>query len=158
MKGQSAIEYLVTYGWMVLAVAIVGGIAYDSVSGSCSRSFSGFYADSVSVGSFGIDSNGNFRVSLKNDQYQQLNIKKFNVSSSDTTRYKDLDKLVDPGESTALRVPGYSQGESCQTLDVEMEFDRGPLEGQSVKGSIEAPINIDSVTVPSSPSSLDADA
>lgn len=31
MKGQSAIEYLMTYGWMLLVVAIVGGAIITTV-------------------------------------------------------------------------------------------------------------------------------
>jgi fucose permease len=30
-KGQSAIEYLMTYGWMLLVVAIVGGAVITTV-------------------------------------------------------------------------------------------------------------------------------
>lgn len=30
-KGQSAIEYLMTYGWMLLVIAIVGGAIYAEV-------------------------------------------------------------------------------------------------------------------------------
>jgi hypothetical protein len=33
-KGQSAIEYLMTYGWMFLVIAIVGGAIYASVQDS----------------------------------------------------------------------------------------------------------------------------
>lgn len=156
MKGQSAIEYLVTYGWMVLAVAIVGGVAYNSVSGSCSRSFTGFYADSVSVGSYGIDAQGNFKISLENNEYQTIKVERFNVSSTETTRYKDLSVFVGPGESTDLKVPGYSRSETCQNLQVKMVFDRGPLEGQVVRGTIEAPISVDAVQPPNAPYALAA--
>ena len=33
MKGQTAIEYLMTYGWMLLVVAIVGGAIITTVQG-----------------------------------------------------------------------------------------------------------------------------
>lgn len=33
LAGQSAIEYLMTYGWMLLVVAIVGGTIFSVVDG-----------------------------------------------------------------------------------------------------------------------------
>ena len=157
-KGQSAIEYLVTYGWMVLAVAIVGGIAYNSVSGSCQRSFAGFYTDAVAVEQFGVDTQGNFKVSLENNRYSSIKVRMFNVSSESSQRYKDLSVKVDPGSSQDLSVPGYSQAQECTELDVTMVFDKGPLKKQVISGTIRAPIKVEEVTIPEAPISADATA
>ena len=157
-KGQSAIEYLITYGWMVLAVAIVGGIAYNSVSGSCQRSFTGFYTDAVSIEQFGVDTQGNFRVSLENNRFSSIQVQRFNVSSESAERYKDLSVNVDPGSSQDLSVPGYSQAEGCTELDVRMVFDKGPLKNQVLTGTIRAPISVEEVTIPGAPISADATA
>lgn len=41
-KAQSAIEYLMTYGWMLLVVAIAGGAVFSLVSNQGIESVSGF--------------------------------------------------------------------------------------------------------------------
>ena len=97
MKGQSAIEYLVTYGWMLLAVGLVGGIAFDSFRGACTSSFTGFYTDTVNVDNFGTTTNGQLQLAVKNDRFQSINIQKFNVSSEEANRFKILNTTVSPG-------------------------------------------------------------
>lgn len=157
-KGQSSIEYLVTYGWMVLAVAIVGGIAYDSVGSGCQRTFTGFFDDTVSVGTFGVDTQGNFKVSLENQEFRSITVEQFNVTSGGRTRVKTLDRQIEAGTSDDLKVPGYSQGGGCSDLKVRMVYDKGPLQDQVIRGSIQAPISIEAVELPDSPHSLDAQA
>ncbi|MFB6158187.1 MAG: hypothetical protein ABEJ95_00835 [Candidatus Nanohalobium sp.] len=157
-KGQSSIEYLTTYGWMILAVAVVGGVAYDNIGSSCTRSFSGFYSGDVEVKNFGVDGDGSFKVSLENEKYYTLEVKRFNVSSEDSSRYKDLSVSISPGGVAQLSVPGYSHAETCKTLDVEMVYDKGPLKGQVLRGTVRAPISIDAVAVPAAPYSLGAEA
>ena len=42
MKAQSAIEYLMTYGWMLLVVAIVGGAIFSVAQGQAVVESTGF--------------------------------------------------------------------------------------------------------------------
>jgi hypothetical protein len=141
-KGQSAIEYLTTYGWMILAVAVVSGVAYSSIQSSCTETFSDFYTDAIEVNNFGIDGSGNFAISLKNSRYSKLEFNSINISIDDKYIQKEPELNLTAGESGQLKIPGFSDSEACNTLDVKINFDRGNLEDQDVTGIIRAPIRI----------------
>lgn len=53
-EGQSAIEYLMTYGWMLLVVAIVGGSIFSTVSGQCLNDVTGFTGQTVEVSDYAL--------------------------------------------------------------------------------------------------------
>lgn len=143
MKGQSAIEYLTTYGWMVLAVAVVGGIAYANIQASCTRTYADFYTDAVSVEDFGLDGAGDFAVSLKNDRYQELDFNSINITIRDEYRAETgLSLNLKPGESGQIGVSGFDSSQSCNTLQVDLNFDRGNLSNQEATGIVNAPIQI----------------
>lgn len=141
-KGQSAIEYLTTYGWMILAVAAVSGIAYSSIQSSCTRSFSDFYTDAIEVNDFGLSGNGDFLMSVKNTGYSEIQFNSINVTVNDENIFKDLDLNLTSGSSDQITLSGFTSTQSCNTLDVEMDFDRGGLTGQEVTGIIRSPIDI----------------
>lgn len=48
-KGQSAIEYLMTYGWMLLVVAVVGATVFSVTQGRSVSSVSGFTGSDVGL-------------------------------------------------------------------------------------------------------------
>lgn len=139
-KGQSAIEYLTTYGWMMLAVAIVGGIAYSNIQATCTRSTSDFYTDAIAINDFGIGGEGNFVLSLKNDRYTEIEFTKLNVTIDDQSKWKNPDKNLTSGESKQVKISGFQSTDACNTLDVRLTFNRGQLKDQKVTGFIRAPI------------------
>ena len=58
-KGQLAIEYLTTYGWMLLVIAIVGGAIFTTVQNSSQiESTSGLANADVQVEEFGVTDSG----------------------------------------------------------------------------------------------------
>ena len=58
LSGQSAIEYLMTYGWMLLVVAIVGGSVFSVFNQENLETVSGFQGDDVLVDNFGTTNEG----------------------------------------------------------------------------------------------------
>ena len=73
-KGQSAIEYLMTYGWMLLVVAIVGGAVFSVVQSQSVESVSGFTGGDVTVDDFGVTSDGGLQVSMRNTGSETVEI------------------------------------------------------------------------------------
>ncbi|MEF8880234.1 MAG: hypothetical protein V5A72_00185, partial [Candidatus Nanohaloarchaea archaeon] len=66
MKGQSAIEYLTTYGWMLLVVAIVGGAIFTTIQNRANiQQATGFQGEKVQISEFGMTDNGNLAVELR---------------------------------------------------------------------------------------------
>ena len=87
-KGQTAIEYLMTYGWAILIILIVAGVlAYYGVFAPQSLlgpSISGFSSIAV-ITPWDLDSAGNLRVLLENRVGQEIKV--FNI-------YGDTDSEV----------------------------------------------------------------
>lgn len=143
MKGQSAIEYLATYGWMILAVSIVAGLAYTNIQTSCTRSSSDFYTDAISINDFGLDGEGNLLISVENSRYEEISFKSVNVTVDDEFVYEDLDFNLTSSEQSQISIPGFQSTRGCNTLQVGINFDRGNLTDQEVTGIIRAPIGFE---------------
>jgi hypothetical protein len=158
MKGQSSIEYLMTYGWMLFAVAIVGSIIYSSVPSSCQSSSQGFRGTSLDIENYAFTGSGDLKFSLKNFEDETITIKKINVSSGSRERSKRYSKSIDYLSSDIVGLKGYSPNGECQSLDVKIIYDRGPLNNQQITGTVRAPVGVMKVPIPDSPIGLNASA
>jgi len=152
--GQSAIEYVTTYGWMLVAVSVAAGTTYSFVDVSCRQSSSGFYSESINVENFGVTENDTLVISVNNDDYNDLEITGLNLSSENSQRFRNASTEIDPGNTSAVGLPGYQLSEGCYEYDVTMIYDRGPLEDQSISGTLRAPISTGPLPVPDAPSNL----
>lgn len=70
-KAQSATEYLMTYGWAILAIAVVGGLLYSQVFSAkkCAEGATGFAISgtiSPDGNEYSIDNAGQLQILLKN--------------------------------------------------------------------------------------------
>ena len=139
-KGQSAIEYLSTYGWMLLAVAVVGGIAFTNINNSCTRSSSDFYTDAIDIRDFGVDGSKNLLLSLENSRYQNLRIQNITTAVDDDSETHVIGQNISSGEAEQFSLNGYQATSGCNTLELGINYDRGSLEDQEVTGIIRAPI------------------
>lgn len=152
--GQSAIEYVTTYGWMLVAVSVAAGTTYSFVDFSCARSTSGFYSESISVENFGVTTNDTLVISVKNEDYTNLEITGLNLSREDSYRYRNISTRVDPGKSSIVGLPGYELSEGCYKYEATLVYNRGPLEDQKLRGTIRAPIGPGPLPVPDAPANL----
>ncbi len=128
MKGQSAIEYLMTYGWMLLVVAIVGGAIFAMVQGEVVESISGFTGGDIQVDNFGVTSNDNLQLDLRNGAGDSIQVKEINVTDDDG-RYTELlaEKSISVGDSDTMTLAGVQNSNSANTLDVDITYDVGAL-------------------------------
>jgi len=74
-KGQSATEYLMTYGWAILAIAIVGALLYTQVFSESAAN-----RHNTTVDSMGIDA---VNLCMANCMYDQGVSKNHYISDSD---------------------------------------------------------------------------
>ncbi len=140
-KGQSAIEYLMTYGWMLLVVAIVGGAIFATVQGQCTQSTSGFSGGDVLVENFGIDSNGNLQMEVRNGGANSMTIQNATVVNPDgDNMYNDtgVDVGVSSSNTITLSTGNTLQSsDGCNDYDVEFNYDfQGGLSDQVVTGTL----------------------
>ena len=157
LAGQSAIEYLMTYGWMLLVVAIVGGTIFSVTQSQGAESVSGFSGSDVLVDDFGVTSDGNLSLALRNGDSSNIVVSSVNVSDSSNGNwvYKEFvgDSRVSVGSERLFELPFVSRTDGSNVLDVRIIYDTGGLSNLTESGTITGRIGLtDTRSVSSSPS------
>ncbi len=151
LSGQSAIEYLMTYGWMLLVVAVVGGAVFSVVQSQSVESISGFSGEDVLVDDFGITTDDSLQLSLRDGSGQGLTVSSINVSDSNEGRYvyKEFvdSKSVDGGEENVFTLPNISNRGSSSTLKIEITYDSNGLQNLVSSGSISGDLEVSKTRV-----------
>lgn len=137
-KGQSAIEYLMTYGWMLLVVAIVGGAIYSTVQSGCQQNISGVGGKDLFIEDYGSSSNGDLKMELMNANDDPVNIESIKLNDSDTGNQLISLNQKEAGVtgSSIFTLPGIEKNEECKEIPVEIVYDTGKLENLTVQMSI----------------------
>lgn len=143
MKAQAAIEYLMTYGWMLVAVSVVGGAAWQTMGFQCVPSVSGFEGQNVHVQDFGLASENTMLLALENNGREDAEIDAVTVNATDAGEIRVSDFVVGPGSTESLSVGGggFTGSEECSEFDLQIEYDYGPLDSIETQGTIVAPID-----------------
>ncbi|MFO7793819.1 MAG: PKD domain-containing protein [Candidatus Nanohaloarchaea archaeon] len=136
-KGQSAIEYLMTYGWMLLVVAIVGGTMFSVVQSQSVESVSGFTGGDVVVDDFGLNSDDELDLVMRNTASESVEINSVNISdeSGDWTEWAG-DQEIPVSGTSSVTLANVTEGDGANNLDVNVNYDSGGLTGLSTSGSI----------------------
>ncbi|MFO7793711.1 MAG: hypothetical protein R6V35_01930 [Candidatus Nanohaloarchaea archaeon] len=139
LSGQSAIEYLMTYGWMLLVVAVTGGAIFATVGDQGVESTSGFDGD-IAIDNFGVSDQDELGLEVRDGSEQGITISKVNVSDPDTDQwiYKEFtgENRVGVGSSKIFELPNVSRTDSNNELNVEIVYDTGGLSNLSVSGTV----------------------
>ena len=150
LKAQSAIEYLMTYGWMLLVVALTGSAVFAVAQNSGSESVSGFTGSDIRIQEFGVTEDGDLQLDLRDGSGEGSTVKAINVTDESTGEYvyKEFssNNKINVGESMILSLPNVSQTEGSNSLGVEISYDSGGLENMSVEGSISSGLTVDETT------------
>mgnify|MGYP006914316714 CR=1 FL=1 len=150
-KGQSAIEYLMTYGWMLLVVAIVGGAIFATVQGQCQQATSGFSGTDIRVDDFGVDADGNLQMQLRNgasdpvevvDVTSTSQVDSTSVSNTTATQIAVGDTATISLDDPSTDGP-FSQVDGCNTFDLSMTYNVvGGLDNQQITGTLTDSISL----------------
>ena len=143
-KGQSAIEYLMTYGWMLLVVAVVGGVVFSFVQGQNTQSVSGFSGDSVGVKDFSLTSDGDMEMELRNTDAERVKINSINISGNGDSIKVENTTEIPVGGDEVLKVGNATQASSTNSYDVRINYSRGKLDNLVVQGSITGSFDLNS--------------
>ena len=146
-KGQSAIEYLMTYGWMLLVVAIVGGAIFATVQGQCTQTTSGYSGGDVLVENFGLDGDGNIQMEIRNGGSDTLTVQSVTIDNDgelvndDETSLSEVD--VGVGNAETIRIGNADEdaewmqsSDGCNDFDLVFEYEIGELTNQQTSGSL----------------------
>ena len=159
MKAQSAIEYLTTYGWMLVAVSVVSGVAYTQIGSQCVKSSTGFAGQDIQVDNFGALANSNdLGVEIINARPEAIEVTNATLSNSNSSiTYPISSGDIDPGRTGAIEIPGVVSSEECNSIDIEIKYNiGGQLSGQQASGSLRSNIELENVAPPSQPVNLSA--
>lgn len=139
-KGQSAIEYLTTYGWMLLVIAIVGGAIFTTIQGQSNlQSSSGLANADVQIANFGVTGSGlqiEFR-SAAQEQVENIDVTLVMNSTADQT---ESITQIPVGETETVTFNQFVSDETQDTIDVVINYDTGGLTDLEVNGSIQGNI------------------
>jgi hypothetical protein len=142
MKGQSATEYLMTYGWAILAITIVGALLYTQVFSerSCAtEGAAGFplvNAATVDGNEFAIDAaSGNLSVAVKNNVGKDITVTKI---LKGTQEYDVTDVAIADGATAVVSAPGFSAGTvgECYSEKVTIVYQTATGIDQRSSGSL----------------------
>lgn len=160
MKGQSAIEYLMTYGWMLVVVAIAAGVVYATVGERCTRSTSGMSGTDVRLQDFGTTPSGEMQIELMNAQNDPVEITNITLKSPETgQQVSDTDVVRIPAvekQTASMGAVYFRKASGCNTVRVSVTYSTpGGLQDQIVSGTITSKIEMGATEPPTSPGSLD---
>jgi hypothetical protein len=141
MKGQSAIEYLMSYGWMLLVVAVIGGAVFSLAEDQTIESVNGFNTANINIEDFGVSSESGLRFSIRGP-LDKTKVTEITVYDKNNQNIKySLDR--DVSEENILSMPGIVPAENTKELEVEITYNSGKLENLSVSGTVNGKLMID---------------
>jgi uncharacterized protein (UPF0333 family) len=109
-KGQSAMEYLMTYGWAILIVIIVAAVLFSlgvfNPATYTTTSATGFSGFNVPSGGFQLSAAGVLTMQLTNGVGANINISRMDVtvgtSTNDTSYPVSGERDLSPGQTTTF--------------------------------------------------------
>ena len=143
-KGQSAIEYLTTYGWMLLVIAIVGGAIFTTVQNSSQINSNGFDQGNLGYVQGGFTDQG-FQMELRNQEADQMYVEEITMTSEETGETVTVkpQETLPVGDTNTFNTIGLADTSTRSTVDVEITYDSGGLEGLVSEGSITGAFSLD---------------
>jgi hypothetical protein len=149
-KGQSAIEYLTTYGWMLLVVAIVGAAIFTTISNTdgAQANIEGF-GDDISVEEVQVNTDDNLVMSIRNNAAPNgVDIHNVTISSDGNTAYNDTGISLpgDVDETRTFTMQDVNSSDTGDTFDVDFTYstDQFPDSNLTENGTIEGEYQITS--------------
>lgn len=136
-KGQSAIEYLTTYGWMLLVIAIVGGAIFTTVQGQTQlQTSSGFANADIRIENWGVTGQG-LQVELRNAAQDQADNVQITVYSDNSSFSQSATAGTIPvGQTETVTLGDFENDETEDNHDVTITHDIGNLDGLTQNGTI----------------------
>jgi hypothetical protein len=144
LKGQSAIEYLTTYGWMLLVVAIVGAAVFSLIGERESKvDVSGFEDDDLQVTEFETANDGNLSVQVRHLDRETASIKSVNLSTDTGDKQLEVkgDKDVGSIDANNFQLCSKTGNITADSGTLEIVYD-GQFNDLISEGEITGDINI----------------
>ena len=153
-KGQSAIEYLTTYGWMLLVVAIVGGAIFTTVQGQSNiQNSSGLANADVQIANFGItsgDSGDQLSIELRSAAQDQVEITEINITEdgnpSNNVTDSSYSQVIPVGDTHTFAFSDFEGADTQNTFNIQITYNTGGLDNLQVEGTFTGQMVMDTST------------
>jgi len=145
LTGQSAIEYLMTYGWMLLVVAVVGGAIFSVAQQQSVESVSGFTGEDVLVDNFGTNAEDELQMVLRNGGAEKIELNTVTVSDGENEAvWKPIEDRseIDVSDTQVATFLQIQEGSEANNLDVRLNYDQGGLTNLESSGSVSGSFEI----------------
>ncbi len=125
MRGQAAIEYLMTWGWMIVVIAVVSAALYSlgvfNPSTWVQKSVRGFSSFSVEDW---VLSSTSLTVTLASKEDSKINVTEISASSDTVSCSGAQSRVLNPGEKATLTAActGVPPAGTGVTLEVTVSF------------------------------------
>ncbi|MEF8880725.1 MAG: hypothetical protein V5A72_02770 [Candidatus Nanohaloarchaea archaeon] len=140
VKAQSGIEYLITYGWMVIAIGVIGGGLYQYSDSGCNLEVSGLQGADLRAEDVAIDSDNQLNLAFRSSSNRQIRITEVTAGNGSLVQLNDL--ILEPGETRAYEFAETNSTEDCAEVELEVQYDIGPVNNQRFYGELRAPAKL----------------
>ena len=142
LRGQSAIEYLMTYGWMLLVVAVVGGAIFSVVGDQSIESVQGFNSNDVVVDDFGMTASS-LQMSMGAYSSDSVILRKIRIEEADQKISIPMNEDISARDNSIINLPHFKQSEGSNRVNIELIYDSHSLENLSTTGTVIGSIELD---------------
>lgn len=146
MLGQAAIEYVTTYGWMVLAIALVGGTFYSQLPAPCNFEAEGLGNNDLAVQEIGITQNEELAISLRSLATEEVKVDQVQLEGNETVYSNGSITLYNSVEPVSLGRA--ERTEECRDFDLTIIYDKGVVPNIQHSVDLRLPIQLDKITFP----------
>lgn len=136
MKAQSAIEYLTTYGWMLVVVAIVGGALYPLIGSRCIQGATGFQSGPITVEDSVFTEGNNLSLELANKKPREIKIQRIVADVDGRERSYSISKNISAGQQDVASLSAFEKSESCKEIDINIVYSIGSLHDLQASGTL----------------------
>jgi len=131
-----------TYGWMLLVVAIAGGAVFSVVQGQNIENVTGFTSNDVRVDDFGV-ALGGLQMSVGAYGANSVTMRAIGLNDSELSLQIPLNQDISTGETEIFNLPHFKTGEGTNQIEIELLYDSADLENITTSGTIVGGIEID---------------
>jgi hypothetical protein len=139
LKGQSSLEYLTNYGWMLVTVAIVGGTMYSQIGGTntCNIQTSGFSAPFPTVEDQYQYENETLILQIRNPDQEDITLEEMVIrENNEIVGVVDANQPINGESSENIPTNRFSTSENCVTRDLEIKYASATLDNLTVEGTL----------------------
>jgi predicted transport protein len=137
-KGQSAIDYMMNYGWMLIVVALIGSAIFSVFQSSSIESISGFSGEAIDVKDVGLTPEGDLKINIRNTASEEVEVKSVELIDSATgaTTRINPSTPVPVGSAGIVEMYGFERSTSTNEQEIKITYDKGDLKNLIASGTI----------------------